>query len=83
MQAMLMHEPPMRPASTTATFLPAFAWSMKVFDLLDDKTRPKAPPIPGATLAHRMTGKKLAMIHEMHVVALDETRAMMDMIWPD
>jgi hypothetical protein len=53
---------------------------MKVFDLLDDKTRPKAPPIPGATLAHRMTGKKLAMIHEMHVVALDETRAMMDMV---
>ncbi|WP_245500081.1 hemerythrin domain-containing protein [Rhizobium leguminosarum] len=53
---------------------------MKVFALLDDKTRPKAPPIPGATLAHRMTGRKLAMIHEMHIVALDETMAMMDMV---
>lgn len=50
---------------------------MNVFDLLEDDTRPRAPPIPQATPADRMAGKRLAMIHAMHIDALNETKAMM------
>ncbi len=50
---------------------------MIVFDIFNDGARPKAPPIPGATQAHRLAGKKLAMIHDMHIAALEETREMM------
>jgi iron-sulfur cluster repair protein YtfE (RIC family) len=50
---------------------------MNVFDLLNDETRPKAPPIPGATMADRTAGRRLALIHDMHLEALDETMDMM------
>lgn len=53
---------------------------MNIFDLLDENSRPKAPPIPGATPTHRKAGKKLAMIHDMHIAALDETREMMEKV---
>lgn len=53
---------------------------MNIFDLLDDDTRPKAPPIPQASAADRMAGKRLAMIHAMHLNALDETKAMMEKV---
>lgn len=53
---------------------------MNVFDIFDENTRPKAPPIPGATPAHRMAGRKLEMIHGMHLSALDETAAMMERV---
>lgn len=53
---------------------------MNVFDLLDDDTRPKAPPIPQASAADRVAGKRLALIHDMHLNALDETRAMMERV---
>ena len=56
------------------------AQPMNVFDIFDENTRPKAPPIPGATPAHRAAGKKLAMIHGMHLSALDETQAMMERV---
>lgn len=44
---------------------------------LDDRDRPRSPPIPGATADHRRIGRKLRLIHEMHVAALDETMEMM------
>jgi len=53
---------------------------MNIFDIFDENKRPKAPPIPGATPAHRTAGKKLAMIHGMHLAALDETQAMMERV---
>jgi hemerythrin-like domain-containing protein len=56
---------------------------MNIFDLFDDSTRPKAPPIAGATLEHRLAGRKLAFIHEMHIAALDETKAMMEKVQAD
>ncbi len=53
---------------------------MNVFDLFDESQRPKAPAIRGATEEHRSAGRKLAMIHNMHLSALDETKAMIDRI---
>jgi iron-sulfur cluster repair protein YtfE (RIC family) len=53
---------------------------MNVFDLFDESQRPKAPAISGATEVHRSAGRKLAMIHNMHLSALDETKAMMDRV---
>lgn len=53
---------------------------MNIFDLLDDNARPKAPPIPEASAADRVAGKRLALIHAMNLDALDETRAMMEQV---
>jgi iron-sulfur cluster repair protein YtfE (RIC family) len=53
---------------------------MNVFDLFDKSQRPKAPPIPGATELHRSAGRRLAEIHEMHLLALEETKSMMDQV---
>jgi predicted glycoside hydrolase/deacetylase ChbG (UPF0249 family) len=53
---------------------------MNVFDILDGSTRPKAPAIAGATPEHRLAGRKLAAIHDMHMSALDETKAMMKLV---
>jgi hypothetical protein len=47
---------------------------------LDDATRPKAPPIPGATAGQRARGRRLALIHGLHREQLDEVRAVMEEI---
>lgn len=48
--------------------------------ILDDRDRPKAPPIAGATPEHRKAGGRLRLIHKMHIAALDETRQMMEFV---
>ncbi|GAK72038.1 hypothetical protein RRU01S_23_01140 [Agrobacterium rubi TR3 = NBRC 13261] len=53
---------------------------MNIFDLLNDSARPKAPAIPGATPADRIAGKRLALIHKMHLEAIDETKAVMEKV---
>src|SRR5690606_7177264 len=47
-------------------------------DLLDPSTRPKAPRIEGATDAHRRRGRRLAMIHEMHLRQMAHVRQVME-----
>ncbi|MEO3385230.1 hemerythrin domain-containing protein [Mesorhizobium sp. CAU 1741] len=49
-------------------------------DLLDPATRPKAPPIEGATHAHRLQGRRLAMIHEMHLRQMAHVRHVMEQV---
>lgn len=46
-------------------------------DLLDPATRPKAPKIEGATHAQRLRGRRLAMIHEMHLRQMAHVRHVM------
>ena len=41
---------------------------------LDDATRPRAPELPGATEAHRASGRHLAAIHRMHLGELGRVR---------
>jgi hypothetical protein len=45
-----------------------------IINLLDDKTRPKAPKIEGVTPAQRQRGKHLAMIHNWHLEQMNEVR---------
>ncbi|MFZ2103696.1 MAG: hemerythrin domain-containing protein [Oricola sp.] len=45
-----------------------------IIDLLNEDKRPKAPPIEGATDAHRRRGRHLAMIHAMHLEEMDRVR---------
>jgi uncharacterized surface protein with fasciclin (FAS1) repeats len=47
-------------------------------NLLDDSTRPKAPRIEGATHAQRLQGRRLAMIHEMHLRQMAQVRQAME-----
>ncbi|MBX9462333.1 MAG: hemerythrin domain-containing protein [Aquamicrobium sp.] len=47
-------------------------------DLLDDATRPKAPRIEGVTERQRMQGRRLAMIHELHLRQMAEVRQVME-----
>ena len=47
-------------------------------NLLDDSTRPKAPRIEGATHAQRLQGRRLAMIHEMHLRQMGQVRQAME-----
>lgn len=47
-------------------------------DLLDDATRPKAPRIEGVTEPQRMQGRRLAMIHAMHLRQMAEVRQVME-----
>ena len=53
---------------------------MTVINLLDDRTRPIAPPIEGVTPAQRAAGKRLGMYHRMHLAALNETKDMMEQV---
>ncbi len=47
-------------------------------DLLDDSTRPKAPKIDGVTERQRMQGRRLAMIHALHLRQMAEVRQIME-----
>ncbi|WP_309085830.1 hemerythrin domain-containing protein [Chelativorans sp.] len=49
-------------------------------DLLDDRTRPKAPKVEGVTPAQRAHGKRLAMIHNLHLQQMAEVRRVMERI---
>lgn len=49
-------------------------------DLLDPSTRPTAPRIEGATDAHRRRGRRLAMIHEMHLRQMAHVRQVMEQV---
>lgn len=51
-----------------------------LINLLDDATRPKAPPIAGVTPMQRRRGQRLAMIHEMHLQQMDEVRSVLDAV---
>jgi iron-sulfur cluster repair protein YtfE (RIC family) len=44
-------------------------------DLLDPNTRPKAPPIEGATHAQRMHGRRLSLYHAMHLRQMAKAHA--------
>lgn len=44
---------------------------------LDEASRPKAPPIPGATAMHRNRGLHLAEIHRWHLAEIDHLHAIM------
>lgn len=47
-------------------------------DLMDPATRPKAPKIEGVTHAQRLQGRRLAMIHEMHLRQMAQVRQVME-----
>lgn len=49
-------------------------------DLLDPATRPRAPKIEGATHAHRLHGRRLALFHEMHLRQMRHARAIMEKV---
>lgn len=46
--------------------------------LLDDSTRPKAPPIEGVTEGQRRHGRRLALIHTLYLRELAGLRQVMD-----
>ncbi|MFN7103698.1 MAG: hemerythrin domain-containing protein [Pseudorhizobium sp.] len=49
-------------------------------NLLDDSTRPKAPKIDGVTAPQRQHGRRLAMIHAMHLQQMREVRQVLDRV---
>jgi len=49
-------------------------------DPLDETTRPQAPRIDGVTPQQRWHGRRLAMIHEMHLGQLVEVRRVMERV---
>jgi hypothetical protein len=48
--------------------------------LIDESTRPRAPKIDGATPAHRQQGRRLAMIHAMHLQQIAEVERVLHQI---
>jgi len=46
--------------------------------LLDDATRPNAPPIPGATDAQRAHGRRLGLYHRFHLDEIPGVRRALD-----
>ena len=53
---------------------------MSKVTLLDVSTRPKAPRIEGLSPMQEWQGKRLALIHRMHLEELDHTRRVMQQI---
>jgi hypothetical protein len=53
---------------------------MSRITILDDSTRPKAPKIEGLSPMQLWQGKRLALIHRMHLAEMDHTRAIMQQI---
>jgi iron-sulfur cluster repair protein YtfE (RIC family) len=51
-----------------------------LIDLLDDDTRPRAARIEGVTARQRRHGKRLAMIHGLHLEQMDQVREIMKRI---
>jgi iron-sulfur cluster repair protein YtfE (RIC family) len=46
--------------------------------LLDDRTRPKAPELYGATAQHKIPGQHLKMIHRYHLMQMAQVRHALD-----
>ena len=53
---------------------------MATVTLLDDRTRPKAPALAGATEAHKMPGRHLKMIHRYHLQQMAQVRRVLDLV---
>lgn len=53
---------------------------MSKITLIDESTRPKAPPIEGLDPLQALKGKRLAFIHQLHLRELDRTRQLMHQI---
>ena len=53
---------------------------MSTITILDDSTRPKAPRIKGLSPFQEWQGKRLALIHRMHLEEMDHTRRIMEQI---
>ena len=53
---------------------------MSRITILDDSTRPKAPKIEGLSPMQMWQGKRLALIHKMHLEEMDNTRRIMRQI---
>jgi len=57
---------------------PAKAGGIQGIALLDDATRPQAPPIPGATEAQRAHGRRLGLYHRYHLDEIAAVRHALD-----
>ncbi|MFW6077668.1 MAG: hypothetical protein ACOC71_07930, partial [Hyphomicrobiales bacterium] len=53
---------------------------MSTITILDESTRPKAPRIEGLSPFQEWQGKRLALIHRMHLEEMDHTRRVMQQI---
>ena len=53
---------------------------MVTITLLDDRTRPKAPALAGATDAHKLPGRQLKMIHRHHLQQMAQVRQVLDSV---
>ena len=53
---------------------------MATVTLLDDRTRPKAPALAGATEAHKRPGRHLKMIHRHHLQQMAQVRRVLDLV---
>ena len=53
---------------------------MATITLLDDRTRPKAPALAGATEEHRLPGRHLKMIHRHHLQQMGQVRRVLDLV---
>jgi iron-sulfur cluster repair protein YtfE (RIC family) len=53
---------------------------MATITLLDDRTRPKAPKLEGATPQDELPGQQLKMIHRYHLMQLSQVRRVLDEI---
>jgi iron-sulfur cluster repair protein YtfE (RIC family) len=53
---------------------------MSTITILDDATRPRAPKIEGLSPMQEWQGKRLALIHRMHLEEMDHTRRIMEQI---
>ena len=53
---------------------------MATITLLDDRTRPKAPALAGATAAQKLPGRQLKMIHRHHLQQMAHVRHVLDLV---
>ena len=53
---------------------------MATVTLLDDRTRPKAPALAGATEAHKRPGRHLKIIHRHHLQQMAQVRRVLDLV---
>ncbi len=53
---------------------------MATITLLDDRTRPKAPALEGATDAHKLPGRHLKAIHRHHLQQMAHVQSVMDLV---
>ncbi len=53
---------------------------MATVTLLDDRTRPKAPALAGATEAHKLPGRHLKLIHRHHLQQMAHVRRVLDVV---